>query len=394
MKVALFSPLNPVKSGISDYTEELLPELSREAALDVYIDGGYTPSNAELPAQCRIMAFDPDGFKPESYDAILYHMGNYYDAHNYIYESLKRFPGIVVLHDYVLQSFYAERYEASRDFNQYRDLLERYYGEEGKEIAWEIQARKPVPIWESPEAIRFPLCEEIIAHARGVIVHSQFIFDRIRPLTDVPIAVIPLHGHSLKEFDPAAVRRELGIAEGEILISSAGYVSRNKRFDLILAALEQLEDLPVRFVIAGEDRGRILTSGQMKARVDFQSTGHLPLEKMERIISASDICINLRFPTMGESSAVQIRMMGSGKPVLVTNLGSYAEFPDYAVLKIDVGLDEAEMIKHFIRALVQDEDFRRSVGREAGEYVERECSIPKCAELYMRFIRECTEGEP
>jgi len=394
MKVALFSPLNPVKSGISDYTEELLPELTKKAALDVYVDGTYTPSNTTLPEKCRIRVFDPDSFEPENYHAILYHMGNYYDAHRYIYEGLKRFPGIVVLHDYVMQSFYAERYEASRDFDLYHDLLERFYGEKGKEIAWGIQAGKPTPIWESQEAIRFPLCEEIIAHALGVIVHSRFILDRIRPLTDVPIAVIPHHGHSLKEFDTASVRRELGISEEEILISSAGYVSRNKRFDLILAALEQLGDLPVRFVIAGEDRGKILSSGQPGTRVDYQITGHLPLEKMERILSAADIGINLRFPTMGESSGVQIRMMGYGKPVLVTNLGSYSEFPDYAVLKIDVGLDEVEMIKRFIRALAQDEDFRRSVGREAGEYVKRECSIPKCAELYMRFIRKCSKGEP
>jgi glycosyltransferase involved in cell wall biosynthesis len=393
MKVALFSPLNPIKSGISDYTEELLPELIKHMALDIYTDGSYSPSNTDLPEQCRVIPFDPDSFEAARYDAILYHMGNYYDAHRYIYEGLKRHPGIVVLHDYVMQSFYAEQYEATRDFDLYRGLLEGYYGEQGREIAQGIQARSPAPIWESPEAIRFPLCEEIIAHARGVIVHSRFILDRIRPLTGSPIAVIPLHGNPLKEFDTDAVRNELEIAEGEILICSAGYVSRNKRFDLILAALDQLGDFPIRFVIAGEDRGKILASAQMKSRFDFQITGYLPLEEMERIISASDICINLRFPTMGESSAVQIRMMGYGKPVLVTNLGSYTEFPDYTVLKIDAGLDETEMIKRYIRALVQDEDFRRSVGREAGEYVARECGIPRCAELYARFIRECTEGE-
>jgi hypothetical protein len=103
MKIAVFSPLNPVKSGISDYTEELLPELAKEASLDVYIDGGYKPSNPGLAEQYRIVAFDAESFEPDAYDAVLYHMGNFYDAHRYIYECLKRFPGIVVLHDYVMQ---------------------------------------------------------------------------------------------------------------------------------------------------------------------------------------------------------------------------------------------------------------------------------------------------
>jgi glycosyltransferase involved in cell wall biosynthesis len=393
MKVALFSPLNPVKSGISDYTEELLPDLAKELELDLYIDQGYQPSAPGLTERYRILPFEIDRFQPEAYDAMLYHMGNFYDAHGYMYESLKRFPGIVVLHDYVMQSFYAEQHEASGDFDRYRSLLQRYYGEQGREIAERIQARSPMPIWESAEAVNFPLNEEILAHARGVIVHSRFIRDRIRHLTEAPIAVIPHHGHSLKEFDIASVRRELGIAEGEILICAAGYVSKNKRFDLILAALDVLEEIPLRFVIAGEDRGRLLTPAPPGTRIDFQITGHLPLEKMERIISASDICLNLRYPTMGESSGVQIRMMGYGKPVLVTNLGSYAEFPDYAVLKVDVDLDETEMIKRCTRALALDEDFRLSVGREARAYVERECSIPRCAELYTRFIQECGERD-
>ena len=393
MKVALFSPLNPVKSGISDYTEELLPEMARDLELDLYINKGYQPSAPGITESFKVHPFEPESFPSRDYDAIVYHMGNYYDAHGYIYESLKRFPGIVVLHDYVMQSFYAEQYEEEGDFSCYRGLLEKYYGDQGRKIAERIQARRPVPIWESPEAVRFPLNEEILAHAKGVIVHSRFIYDRIRPMTESPIAVIPHHGHVLRRFETASIRRDLGIPEEDILICSAGYVSKNKRFDLILEALSDLEGIPFHFVIAGEDRGRLFTPPPSGIRFDFQITGHLPLDKMEAIIAASDICINLRYPTMGESSGVQIRMMGYGKPVLVTNLGSYAEFPDYTVLKVDVDLDETEVIKRFMHALAADEDFRMSVGSEAGAFVERECSIPRCAELYTRFIKECVGGD-
>ena len=81
MRVALFSPLNPVKSGISDYTEELLPEFSKHMDLDIFIDPGYTPSAPGLNETYRIFPFDENRFEAGRYDAILYHMGNFYDAH-------------------------------------------------------------------------------------------------------------------------------------------------------------------------------------------------------------------------------------------------------------------------------------------------------------------------
>ena len=126
MKIALFSPLNPVKTGISDYTEEMLFELKSHFQIDLYIDKGYTPTNTILKDHFKIIPYDSKTFDPNSYNEILYHMGNYYEGHNYIYRALKEHPGIVVLHDFVLQGFYAERYGATGNFDEYRRLLFEY----------------------------------------------------------------------------------------------------------------------------------------------------------------------------------------------------------------------------------------------------------------------------
>ncbi len=389
MKIALFSPLNPVKTGISDYTEELLPDLARQLDIEILIEPGYQPS-AELAGRFTIRPFDPDTFQAQDYDAILYHMGNNYAGHRYIYESLQRFPGIVVLHDYVMQGFYAEQFDATGDFSHYQTLLMKYYGGRGKEIAENIRSRSPVPIWESPDALYFPLNEEIVGLAKGLIVHSDFVREKILFSASSPVVTIPHHGHIPKRFDTGRIREELGLKEDEILVCSAGYINKNKRLAVILEALSELPDLNFRFVVAGEDRGKLLKAAMPSGRIEFQVLGHLPLKEMERIISASDICINLRYPTMGESSGSLIRMMGYGKPILVTNIGSYAELPDFAVLKIEPDIDEKEKIKRYIRALAQDRDFRESVGREARIYVEEECGIPKCAAAYVDFIRQCS----
>ena len=39
MRIALFSPLHPQLTGIADYTEDLLPYLARDCAIDLFVDG-------------------------------------------------------------------------------------------------------------------------------------------------------------------------------------------------------------------------------------------------------------------------------------------------------------------------------------------------------------------
>ena len=58
MKLAVFSPLNPLRSGISDYTEQLLPYLARFADVDLFV-AGFRPSirtSTEASAATTIVA--------------------------------------------------------------------------------------------------------------------------------------------------------------------------------------------------------------------------------------------------------------------------------------------------------------------------------------------------
>ena len=52
---------------------------------------------------------------------------------------------------------------------------------------------------------------------------------------------------------------------------------------------------------------------------------------------AVDACINLRYPAAGESSGIAMRMMGIGKPVLLTEGPEAARFPEDACLRIAAG---------------------------------------------------------
>jgi len=389
MRIAYFSPLNPVKSGISDYSEELLPFLRNYFDIDLFIDPSWNPENSEIKNKYNIIPFNRTSFDPSKYDEIIYHMGNDYKAHKFIYESLMKHPGIVVLHDLVLQGFYAERYDETKDFDSYRKLLVKHYQEKGIQIAERIRLRLPHQIWESEKAVDYPLNEEVLEAAKAVVVHSEFVKDKVKAKTEKPVAKINHHGHLNKKFDAHETKKYLGLEDEdkELLICSAGFINKNKRYESVLSALSEIKEFRFKYLIAGKDRGRILDNYLQGSEPYIIKCGHLPIEKLEEVIHASDICINLRYPTMGESSGSLLRMMGYAKPTLITDYGSYSEFPDYCAVKISPDIDEKEMIKRSVTALALDEDFRFSLGREAKKYVEEECSIKKCAREYAEFIK-------
>src|SRR5690348_13330337 len=102
-RIAYASPVNPAPSGISDYSEELLPYLGQYADVTLYLDDALRPGNEAL---ARAMAVRPlsrleTDQRRQPFDAILYHMGNS-PVHAAIWRAMQRVPGVVVLHEIVL----------------------------------------------------------------------------------------------------------------------------------------------------------------------------------------------------------------------------------------------------------------------------------------------------
>ena len=59
--------------------------------------------------------------------------------------------------------------------------------------------------------------------------------------------------------------------------------------------------------------------------------------------AAVDACINLRYPAAGETSGIAIRLMGIGKPVMVTDAEECSRFPEDACIRIPPGSDGARI---------------------------------------------------
>src|SRR5258708_292674 len=60
-------------------------------------------------------------------------------------------------------------------------------------------------------------------------------------------------------------------------------------------------------------------------------TGYVSLEEFARHIASTDLAVNLRSHTVGETSASLCRIMGLGIPAMVSDLGWFSEIPDDAV---------------------------------------------------------------
>ena len=109
----------------------------------------------------------------------LYHVGNDPGSHGWIVEALRREPGVVVLHDFVLHHLVAGMTLARKDGKGYLAAMERDAGLAGRLLGLGVIDGCIPPLWEvRPED--FPLCGEVLDLATGVIVHSRYVEERVR----------------------------------------------------------------------------------------------------------------------------------------------------------------------------------------------------------------------
>lgn len=93
-KLDYFSPLPPMRSGISDYSVEMLSELKKYFDLCAYIDEGYVAK--EIGVQIEGYRKFKEG------NCLLYNIGNS-GYHSYLYDLALKHPGIIIMHDSSLQ---------------------------------------------------------------------------------------------------------------------------------------------------------------------------------------------------------------------------------------------------------------------------------------------------
>lgn len=368
----------PSKSGIADYAEALSAEMAQRVSLTLFDQSAA-----------------PGSFDPCAYDVALYHIGNN-PWHGFVYEQALRHPGIVVMHEANLHHLIADLTIRRGNWAAY--LAECQLNGGAAALAHAKRARD---LATGPDYEGVAMTRRLLEASLGLVVHSHFVAGLMRQQGfEGPIATIP-HGAWIPQTDRNATRHSLGVDEATPLVGAFGYLKPYKRIAESLRALRRLVKLDsrVRMILVGEphpDFGVEQLIRTLGLQSHVRVLGFTPIEKFVDYIGACDIVLNLRYPTVGETSGSLQRALGLGKAVIVSDVGAFAELPDDVCLKVptvpDRPQEEEDFIFEYLNVLVSRPDLAQAMGARAKQWAERECSWAAVADRYIAFLSQFGEN--
>ena len=389
MRVAWFSPLPPVRSGIAAYSAEIVPALAPDHAIDCF-----DASNAhDFVWHARR---DP-------YSLVVYQLGNA-PCHDYMWAYLAAFPGMVVLHDARLHHARARCLLQQERFDDYRREFQYDHPDATPgftEYAVEGLGGSIYYFWS--------MLRVVMRTARTVAVHNPRVADDLREAypdvaidtirMGVPLAAAgdtPLGAARGKpSIDVSAAlrtraRRELGLSDETIVFAAFGKVTAEKRIAPILQALGALvaEGRDVSLLLVG-DAGEYTTLTGELARHGVADrvrvTGYVPDEAIAPHLAAADVCLCLRWPTAQETSASWLRCLAAGRATVISDLAHLVDIPASVALRVDL-LDEAASLITAMRTLAIDRVRRDQLALAGRAYWSANHTLEAMADDYRRIL--------
>ncbi|MDQ6698796.1 MAG: glycosyltransferase, partial [Acidobacteriota bacterium] len=364
----------PRRSGIADYSHALAAELQKLIHLEIFDSA-------------------KNSFDPARFDIALYQAGNNSD-HDFVYEAALRHPGVVVMHESNLHHLIAHLTIVRGDWDAYVAEAEYNGGERALKRAQLARTLAAGPDYDGVAMTR-----RILEAAKGVVVHSQYMADEMRSAGyEGPVERIP-HGAWIVEADGSPIRQRLGIDESTPLMGVFGHLKPYKRIAESLRAFRRLARTNdrVKMILVGEPHPDFPVQNLIETlglQAHVRVIGFAPGEEFTQHIAACDIVLNLRYPTLGESSGSLLRALGLGKAVLVSDLGSFQEFPADVCLKVPVDSSEEDLIFEYLTVLTERPDLSRALGASAKAWVERDCNWNKVAGQYAEFLASVCSRPP
>lgn len=368
-RLAYVSPLPPERSGIADYSAELLPELARHYEIELVLAQASVDEpwlNANFP-QRSVAWFDANA---QRYDRILYQFGNS-AYHEHMFGLLRRHPGVVVLHDFYMSGITNYAAAASPHPNAYCRAL--YLSHGYRALIDERERGREASVYQ------YPCNRAVLDHAAGVIVHSHHAKALAEHWYGAGSAddwcMIPLLRVLPGEIDKAAARRQLGIAQDAFLVCSFGMLAPTKCNDRIIDAWLDSElgtDPAARLVFVGENDG-FQFGAELAARIhgrdDIHITGFASQQSYRLYLAAADAAVQLRTRSRGETSATVLDCLAYRLPTIINAHGSAAEVPDAVALKLPDQFTAAELATALLR-LRDEAALAGQLARQAGAYMD------------------------
>jgi glycosyltransferase involved in cell wall biosynthesis len=417
MRLAFFTPLAPIHSGISAYSAELLPMLGRTHEVDVYVEDAvfrhFTAADA-FGGQARICrAHD---FVPRHvlapYDLIVYQLGNA-TCHEYMWPYLMRYPGLVVLHDGQLHHSRARALLRRGRKDDYRAEFRHAHPGANPDIAEFVVAGLQGPMY-----YMWPFVAAVVRRARLVAVHNPRLADDLRlAFPDARIDTLRMGVREVNQTGGAAAPAAPA-STSSITFAAFGLVTPEKRISQILRALAAISRVApgARLRLIGD------TAPHYDVRADAEQhgvadrleiTGYVPDDALDEELRRCDVCLCLRWPTSRETSASWLRCLAAGKATVINDLTHLVDVPtldprtwtvldarstasaaahrlrpdDGVAVSIDI-LDEDHSLELAMRRLATDAPLRASLGQAARRHWEANHTLALMAQDYERLLAE------
>jgi glycosyltransferase involved in cell wall biosynthesis len=361
MTAGFYSPLPPARTGVADYAAALLAGLRRHGCVEV------------APGRC---------------DVALYQMGNN-PLHAAIYRRALERPGVVTLHDAVLHHFLLGQLDESA----YIEEFVYNSGDWSRDLARELWSGRAAS-GADPRYFAYPMLKRIAGRALAVVVHNAAAARAVKAAApEARVVEIPHLLETPPLPSPAqtvAYRERLGVRPDAFLFGVFGYLRESKRLSSVLEVFAEVRrQVPAAaLLVAGQFVSKDLERAvePLLSQPGVVRRPYLPGSEFWLAASAVDACINLRYPSAGETSGATIRMMGLAKPVLLTDGEECSGFPEDACVRIPPGLAERESLRRHMILLPSVFEVARAIGQRGAAHVASHHRADRAAELYWELL--------
>ena len=390
-RMAFVSPMPPQRSGIADFSAQLLPELARHYDIDLVLE---QPTLEAMPAGSFTAQRSADWFLEHghSYDRILYQFGNS-AYHQYMFPLLERHPGVVVLHDFYLSGLVAHREVHSEGQPFWSRAL---YESHGWPALAERFRREPADV-----VFAYPANFEVLRQALGVIVHSRHALRLANqwygPDASENWALVPLLRAPPRAIEREAARARLGLAPEDFVVCSFGLLGPTKLNHRLLQAWRDsaLATAPAcQLLFVGEPQqspyGKAFGQQLQSAPGNVRVTGWTDSATYSDYLAAADMAVQLRGLSRGETSAAVLDCMNHGLPTIANREGSMADLDPEAVCLLPQEFTDAQLTLA-LESLWRHPERRAQMQERSRGIVHTQHAPAACAAAYAQAIEKFSQ---
>ncbi len=350
MTVSHFAPRPPSRSGVTEYAELLHQTLAGSGEIHW---GGGSPTR-------------------------LYHVGNN-ELHRSIYDEALRHPGVVILHDGVLQHLLL----GALDEADYVDEFVYNYGEWSRQLGQKLFCNRS----QSGSAaiyFRYPMLRRLAETSLAIVVHNSRAAAMVRQHVATATVVVIPHLVQTPALPPAT-------RGGRPRFGVFGYLRQSKRIRTFLAAAKIAGVQPVLSGDFVDDNYRKALAPTL-AEAGVEHTSYLSRQQFAERILSVDAVVSLRSPSVGETSGITVQAMALGRPAIVSDASEGCDYPPGTCASIDEGPAEIENLAAVMQWLSAYPADRLALGGAGRRHVLQHHAPAAVAQQFWHLLKSTDPG--